>query len=193
METTNGLNGHANGLNGHAKKSLIETIPEHEHSKTQSSFAGPRYVRVLDLVRDAVDLDFRLKATMNEIDKEMREMGNGDLPAILVTLMQRHQQAIPQAPPARVSSGPSVVKAAPHKGNAGERKQAPLKNRGGKLKVQIMGLMADGIERRSKNIVAALKRTNNPNSVYSILSDLVEEKHLIRTKFEHYRLKMRQG
>lgn len=149
--------------------------------------AHPRYSRVLDLVRDAVDLDLRLKATMDELDREMREVGSGDLPSVLVSLMKHHQQVVPAAP------RPGPVKAKPRepvKSEPAARNRRNRKNMGGALKARILGLMSDKKERRSKQIVKGLKAKNS-TSVYSLLSDLVEEGHLIRTRYAHYRLKLR--
>ena len=154
--------------------------------------AHPRYMRVLDLVRDAVDLDLRLKQTMTELDREMREVGNGDLSSVLVSLMKHHQQASPQAETITATSTSKPTKPSVAKAKHRE-KTPPLKNRGGMLKAKLMGLMSDGKERKSLDIVKSLGKAKNPSSVYSALSAMAEEGHLIRTRFAHYRLKMRKG
>lgn len=154
------------------KSTLIhdDYIVKHE-TRTSPIKSNPRYPRVLDLVRDAVDLEIRLKATMDELDKEMRAIGNGSLPAVLVSLM-KHQPYSQK----KSTTSPNHVVA----------------NKGGRWKAKIMGLMADGKERRSSDVVKQLK-AKNATTIYSILSALADEGHLIRTKFAHYRLKMRKA
>lgn len=134
-----------------------------------------KYDKVLDLVKEAVHLEFRYKETMGELAKEMREMGHTDLPSVLMSFVHTHNNTQPRAP--------TVVKARP---------PASYNNKGGALKARILGLMSDKRERRSNLIVAALK-SKSPTSVYTILTSLVKEGHLIRTKYAHYRLKLRNG
>ena len=132
--------------------------------------------RVLELVGVAIDLELKLKATMTELEHEV-QMHQGDLPSVLVSLMRSQHVVMPPRP------GPA--KAQPRKAAL-----TRPKNKGGALKARIMGLMSDKKERKSKQIVKELA-AKNPGSVYSILSELVREGHLMRPKFATYRLKLR--
>lgn len=179
-----------NGKSTLLSTSLIEHMPPTCESRPVQVHAGPRYSRLLDLVRDAVDLELRLKATMAELEQEMRQAGHSELPSVLLSLLKPGQpntqpQPVVTVSPVKAPSKPGPTKAKP-------RTTAPAKNRGGKLKAQVMGLMADGKERKSIDIVHQLK-AKNPTSIYSVLSELATEGHLIRTKFAHYRLKMRKA
>lgn len=133
--------------------------------------------RVLELVGTAIDLEMQLKATMAELEREV-QANKGDLPSVLVSLMRSQHVVLPAHPgpaKARVRRTSNVAKP---------------KNMGGALKARIMGLMSDKKERKSKQIVRELS-VKNSGSVYSVLSELVREGHLIRPKFATYRLKLR--
>lgn len=140
-----------------------------------------RFSRLLDLVRDAVDLELRLKVTMAELDKELREAGTSELPSVLVSLLRNQQPQPVIVTPA--SPGPTVKKTV-----TSPRRQSLLK--GGAWKARIMGLLSDGKTRKSIDIVKELK-AKNPTTVYTILCELVKEGSLVRVKYAHYRLKMR--
>lgn len=169
MDTTN--NHHTNG-NG---KSIIPM----SHPLLSVPSAGPsRSVsRVLQLVGTAIDLELKLKATMAELEQEV-QANKSDLPQVLVSLMRSQHVVLPPRPEA--AKAPARKTAFPRQ----------KKNKGGALKARIMGLMSDKKERRSKQIVKELS-SKNPGSVYSILSELVREGHLIRPRFATYRLKLR--
>ena len=165
MDTTN-----SHQTNG---KSLIPM----SHPLLSVASGPPKTVsRVLELVGTAIDLELKLKATMAELEHEV-QANRSDLPQVLVSLMRSQHVALPPRP------GPA--KAHPRKASP-----AHPKNKGGALKARILGLMSDKKERKSKQIVKELG-VKNAGSVYSILSGLVREGHLMRPKFATYRLKLR--
>lgn len=167
MDTT-----HSHQTNG---KSLIPM----SHPLLSAPSAGPpkSVSRVLELVGTAIDLEMKLKATMAELEREV-EANRGDLPSVLVSLMRSQHVVLPPRPgPAKARQRKAAAPAHP-------------KNKGGALKARILGLMSDKKERKSKQIVKELG-VKNAGSVYSILSGLVREGHLMRPKFATYRLKLR--
>jgi len=178
METNH--HSHTNGKSTLVSTAIVPAAPDSRPGKQQG------HSRLAKLIGDAVDLELKLKATMAEIGDEMQKVGQSELPSVLLSLMRPTQ---PQ-PPAPAS--PALAPLAKAHPRAGKKTVHHVQNRGGKLKAQVMGLMSDGRERKSLTIVKELK-AKNPTSIYSILSDLAAEGHLIRTRFAHYRLKMRKG
>jgi hypothetical protein len=160
----NGTTNHTNGKSH--STSLVPVRPSLlGHSATT------KYDKVLDLVKEVVHLELEHKEKLEELEKEMREVGVSELPTVLMSFVRRNSEPPAPLPP---------VKAKPRKASI----------MGGALKARILGLMSDKQERKSKRIVQELK-IKNATSVYSILSDLVDEGHLIRTRYAHYRLKLR--
>jgi hypothetical protein len=103
------------------------------------------------------------------------------LPSVLMSLMHPQPAPVLELPPA--PPRPTVAKT---------KAKESYSNKGGALKARILGLMSDKQERRSNIIVKELK-AKAPTSVYTILTSLVQEGHLIRTRYAHYRLKLRNS
>lgn len=142
-----------------------------------------KFDKVLDLVRDIAHLELTHKEKMVELEQEMQAVGHGELPSVLMSLVRHHAAPEPAPVP------PQPPKPAPKP--TAPRQNRPVKNKGGAWKAKVMGLMADKQERKSLDIVKQLK-AENPTTIYSILSELAREGHLIRTRFAHYRLKLRK-
>jgi len=176
-------NSHQNGVSVRdniLKQSQVNTNKEVQGIGTT---ADARYNRMLDLVRDVLDLELRLKAKMTELNAEMACAGDDGLPAALAALLQ-HQPIITVIATSREAKKPGTVKVK-------AKVEQPVQH-GGKLRARIVGLMSDGCERKSANILRELKHDKNPTTVYTVLSDLVLDGTLVRTRYAHYRLKMRR-
>jgi hypothetical protein len=159
----------------------METTPANGHHKTTpvpslkllpQPVTGLRYELILQLVREAVEQEVRLKETLKKLDAEIKEVGHQDLPSVLMALMRTPSEQH------EASGRPTVAPTEP---------PPPAMN--GVMKAKIMGLMSDKKEWRAGNIIARLKL--HPNSAYTVLNLLVKEGHLKKTRYAHYRLKLR--
>lgn len=83
---------------------------------------------------------------------------------------------------------PQPPKAEPNERVLPKLEESALK---GQLKYRIMKLMSDGIERKSSVIVSELGLENS-KLAYDVLSTLVSEGRLVKTRYAHYRLKQRR-
>src|SRR4051812_16413601 len=96
----------ANGKSTHVNVPMFSTIePRPEREISTRSFT-----KVLSLVQAAVVLELQLKTTMADLDREMKALGQGELPAVLVSLAQSTAHA-PQAQ--RATAHPTLTKAQP--------------------------------------------------------------------------------
>jgi hypothetical protein len=119
---------------------------------------------------------------MSELETEMQEAGQGELPSILMSLLRQKPAVQTPSPvsttPSKKRKGPSVKKV---------KQPEPAKTVGQDMKDRILGLMGDRKQRRSKQIIKHLK-AKNPTSVYSVLSELVRNGQLTRPGYAVYQI-----
>lgn len=162
---------HANGKSTILPAPMFSSIrpPLGQDNSTQS------FAKVLNLVQTAVSLELQLKTTMTDLDKAMKAIGQGEIPSVLVSLMQNART--PQVK--HEHERPTVVKAQP-------KRAAKISS--GTVEQRIMNLLSDKKDKPTKEIVKAIN-PKNPNVVHTALSKMVREGQLVRPKFATYRLK----
>ncbi len=147
-------------------------------TEARAMLVSARFDKVMELIAQATHLEAAHREAMIKLERELRELSHAELPQVVINLVRSVNPIVPQhqliTRPLKKTSGSQLIK----------------KNQGGALKASILGLMADKKERKSALIVRKLG-AKNPSSVYSVLTKLADEGHLIRTRFAHYRLKLR--
>lgn len=165
METTTQANGHMTNGKAHSHQVSVPAIPGERSG----------VVNILGLVKDAVEQELALKATMKRLQQAMKEVGPDELPSVLVALA-----AVPTlvtVPPPAPLKGPGLAKV------------ETTFYAEDTWKGKIVALMTDGRERKASAIVKTLKASKHKSAVHQALSDLVKEDALEKPAYAHYRIK----
>lgn len=161
-------NGHTtNGKSQLPIQSLITVPNQHEPSLPQSH----KFDHVLDLAKEAINLEMRLKEVMAKLEKEVSKLDQNGLPSVFTTMF-------------RMSKGPGLVKSEPIQ-TVHEQPMAWVKE--GTLKGRIVALMSDCRERKSAAIIKSLKAKKIQSSVYGALKELVKNGFLCKPAFGFYK------
>lgn len=159
--------------------SLFPTLPA--AAPVPSLTSHSRFRKLLDLVRDAVELDLKLKDCLSELQREAQEIGYKDLPSVFMSLVQHGAPGLEPQPRADRPKKPTAAQA------------APLHHtRGGVLRAEVLGVLSDAKEHKVSQVNKELEKYS-PNSIQTVLSQLYIEGLVLRPRRGHYRLKRRVG
>jgi hypothetical protein len=170
MDTTTQANGQP--TNGKAHTSHHTTIP------APLSEAPTQYDKILSLVRDAVEHEVRLKATLKELESAMGSLAQAELPTVLMAFIKSDRAPQPLITVPRASEkGPGLAKV---------ETTFYLEDA---WKGKVVSLMTDGRERKTSAIIKALKATKHKSAIYGALTTLVADGALVKTAYAHYRIR----
>lgn len=174
-----------NGTNQH--NGGIPLLPQ-AMTDVRAPLDSIRFDKVMVLIAQVTDLEFAHRKAMTDLERELRQLNHAELPLVVINLVRSVNPIVPPHPQLAKTVPVAVTK----KERIKSGRVQQHKNKGGALKASILGLMSDKKERKSSIIVHKLG-AKNPTSVYTVLTKLAEEGHLIRTRFAHYRLKLRRA
>lgn len=174
---------HASPLQLINDKPTISPLP-YSPTTDSSELKPKKFEKLLHLVGEAIDLEFRFKASMQKVDAEVKALGENELPMVLMSFVHRQRREAFGVTNSH-EGAPEASTAITKRPNDPEPGYPSYPE--GSFKQRIMLLMADGKQRKSGMIIKRLRGEKQKSSYYSALSELVTDGALIKTAYAHYK------